>query len=118
MYYFRTLYHLILYFAVHPIIEPVSNFSAFVGSEVILICVIINWGVPKAIIRWMRGGRYVPEDLITANDTHTALRLFNLTQHDNGVYSCIADSPLSPIGNQVYLYLQGNIAVYKQKVFF
>lgn len=98
-----------LCFAVRPNIKSVSNYTAFIGSEVVLFCVIINWGIPKANIRWMRDGGYVPEDFITTNNSHTALMLFNLTQYDSGVYSCIADSSLSPMGNQVYLYLQGNI---------
>ncbi|XP_065892023.1 uncharacterized protein [Dysidea avara] len=92
---------------VHPIIEVVSeDYTAFIGSEVNLICAIINKGIPPAKFRWMRVDKYIPEDFITTNDTHTVLMLSNLTQYNSGAYACIADSPLSPVGKLLYLHLQ------------
>ena len=72
-----------------------------------LICAIINKGIPPAKFRWMRVDKYMSEDFITTNDTHTVLTLSNLTQYNSGAYACIADSPLSPVGKLLYLHLQG-----------
>jgi len=73
-----------------------------------LTCEIINWGDPKAIIAWKRSDRqYLSSDLIIVNETHTSLKLSNITEPDAGVYMCEADVIFNRRERVLYLVLQG-----------
>jgi len=96
-------------FVVPPVVAVVTtNYTAFVGTSVVLACQIIYEGNPRALFRWRRDGLYVPDDHIVTNDTHTMLVLTNLTEKDDGFYRCVADGVLTYDTHEVYLSLQGD----------
>jgi len=71
-------------------------------------CEIINWGNPKATIQWKRPEeQHLSDYFVTTNETHTSLTLPNVTQLDGGKYVCCADTIVSKVFGELYLYLQG-----------
>jgi len=96
-------------YIVPPVVAAViTNYTAFVGSSVVLACQIIYEGHPRASFRWRRHGLYVSDDHIVTNDTHTMLLLTNLTEEDYGFYRCVTDGVLTYDIHEVYLSLQGD----------
>ena len=95
-------------YIVPPVVAVVTtNYTAFVGSSVTLVCKIVDKGSPPASFRWRRHGLYIPDDHTVTNDTHTMLPLTNLAEADNGFYRCVADGVLTFNTHEVYLNLQG-----------
>ena len=91
-----------------PIVEVAStDYTAFVGSNITLICKIIYIGKPPAKFRWRRHGEYVSDDSIYSNSTRTLLLLTDLTEEDSGLYRCVSDAVLSFYTYSIYLHLQG-----------
>ena len=71
-----------------------SNYTAIVGSQVILKCNIIDMGVPKATFSWNKNGSAIHNDIVVKNSS-ISLMLNNLTMEDAGVYTCIARATVS-----------------------
>ncbi|XP_030621017.1 neogenin 1a [Chanos chanos] len=82
--------------------EPVSK---AVGENVLLPCVVT--GYPAPYVRWMHN-----DQLIEESDSRFevlgggSLRIFNLTQEDAGLYSCMADNVNDSIEAQAELTIQ------------
>ena len=72
-----------------------------------LLCKIANMGTPPALFRWKKHRRYLPNDLVMNNDTHTALTLINVTKSDEAEYKCVVDGVLRLKQYSVYLHVEG-----------
>ena len=73
-----------------------STHTSTIGSNITLICNIIDQGVPQAAFSWSRtgyelNGKYA----ITINSSVMAITLTALTFNDSGVYTCTATGLLS-----------------------
>ena len=78
------------FFAEAPVIRANnSNYTATVGSEVMLKCKIIKIGVPTAKYEWRRNG-IQPKGELLIDDSIIAIKLSNLTMTDAGKYTCSA----------------------------
>ena len=84
---------LLLFFAVPPSIRAVnSNFTAEVGSQVTLGCVIISLGIPIAEITWMKAGHRITGDRVTMNSSFVTLTLNVRGSSNGGTYTCSASN--------------------------
>ena len=92
-----------------PIAEvATTGYTGFEGHSVLLVCRIINIGVPPARIDWEKSNKVVINGDIITNDTHSVLILTNLTSSDGGEYKCVVNGPFSlPYKHSVYLDLKG-----------
>ena len=96
---------------VEPIAEvATTGYTGFEGHSVLLVCRIINIGVPPARMDWEKSTKAVINGDIITNDTHSVLILTNLTSSDGGEYKCVVNGPFSlPYKHSVYLELKGQI---------
>ncbi|XP_065913081.1 uncharacterized protein [Dysidea avara] len=69
-----------------------SNYTATVGSEVMLKCNIINNGVPTPEFEWKRNGIHPRGDIIIVDNSFIAIKLSNLSKKDAGKYTCSASN--------------------------
>ncbi|KAM9461507.1 neogenin 1a isoform 2-T2 [Clarias gariepinus] len=82
--------------------DPVSR---VVGESVLLPCVVS--GFPAAYVRWMRDDRVLDDsnsrfELLGGG----SLQIFNLTEEDGGIYSCLADNANDSIEARAELTIQ------------
>ena len=71
-----------------------------------LQCNILNIGIPQAFFGWNKDGRTVNNNHIFKNDTFTALTLFNLTEEDSGLYTCVAVGTYSDHSDNIELIVE------------
>eukprot|EP00064_Thunnus_orientalis_P008215 superscaffoldBa00000964_g8238 len=86
------------------LMQPVSVTKA-VGASVLLPCVATGYPAPH--VRWM-----FEDKLLEESEGHVevlgggSLQIFNLTEGDAGVYTCMADNPNATIEAQAQLIIQ------------
>ena len=80
---------------VPPNISAVNtNYTAVVGSQVTMECIITALGTPTATFGWNKNGYEVSHNT-TISSSSLVLTLKNVTIEDNGVYNCIARNVLT-----------------------
>ncbi|MCJ8737399.1 hypothetical protein PDJAM_G00023460 [Pangasius djambal] len=82
-----------------------GSVSRVVGESVLLPCVVS--GFPAAYVRWMRDDRIIDDsdnrfELLGGG----SLQIFNLTEEDGGIYSCLADNANDSIEARAELTIQ------------
>ncbi|XP_053094036.1 neogenin 1a isoform X10 [Pangasianodon hypophthalmus] len=82
-----------------------GSVSRVVGESVLLPCVVS--GFPAAYVRWMRDDRVIDDsdnrfELLGGG----SLQIFNLTEEDGGIYSCLADNANDSIEARAELTVQ------------
>lgn len=86
------------------LVQPVSV-TKVVGASVLLPCVATGYPAPH--VRWM-----FEDKLLEESEGHVevlgggSLQIFNLTEGDAGVYTCMADNPNATIEAQAQLTIQ------------
>ncbi|XP_058256684.1 neogenin 1a isoform X9 [Hemibagrus wyckioides] len=82
-----------------------GSVSRVVGQNVLLPCVVS--GFPAASVRWMRDDRVIDDgdsrfELLSGG----SLQIFNLTEEDGGMYSCLADNANNSVEARAELTVQ------------
>ncbi|XP_017333677.1 neogenin 1a isoform X3 [Ictalurus punctatus] len=82
-----------------------GSVSRVVGESVLLPCVVS--GFPAAYVRWMQDDRVIDDsdgrfELLGGG----SLQIFNLTEEDGGIYSCLADNANDSIEARAELTIQ------------
>ena len=73
-----------------------SNYTAVVGSQVTMRCLITAFGMPTATFGWNKNGYDISDSHnTTINNSALVLTLKNVTMEDNGVYNCIGRNVLN-----------------------
>lgn len=79
----------------------------------ILSCKIVNAGRPPAEFYWERYDERVTNKPLSTNDTHTMLKLTNLTNADHGEYKCVAEGVLSLERHSILLEIKSKENYYR-----
>ena len=68
-----------------------SRYVKAVGSRIATLeCNISNQGIPQANFGWKKNGQAINNEYIYINDTLISITLFDLTEEDSGLYTCVA----------------------------
>uniref|UniRef100_A0A673G5B5 Neogenin-like n=1 Tax=Sinocyclocheilus rhinocerous TaxID=307959 RepID=A0A673G5B5_9TELE len=86
------------------LLEP-QHVSKVVGESVLLPCVVT--GYPTAYVTWMHKDQLIDKGRFEVLGGGS-LRIFNLTEKDTGVYSCMADNTNGSIEAQTELTLKAS----------
>uniref|UniRef100_A0A4W6F0C7 Neogenin 1b n=1 Tax=Lates calcarifer TaxID=8187 RepID=A0A4W6F0C7_LATCA len=86
------------------LLQPVSV-TKVVGASVLLPCVVTGYPAPH--VRWMFGDKLLQERTQKYSiRLRGSLQIFNLTEEDAGVYTCMADNSNATIEAQAQLTVQ------------
>uniref|UniRef100_A0AAQ5XPC2 Neogenin 1b n=1 Tax=Amphiprion ocellaris TaxID=80972 RepID=A0AAQ5XPC2_AMPOC len=90
------------------LVQP-SPVAKVTGSSVLLPCVVA--GFPAPHIHWMFGDKLLDERyeyILNKNKTNRlgSLQIYNLTEEDTGIYTCVAENSNSSIEAQAQLTIQ------------
>uniref|UniRef100_A0A8C1LEV6 Neogenin 1a n=1 Tax=Cyprinus carpio TaxID=7962 RepID=A0A8C1LEV6_CYPCA len=96
------------------LLEP-QHVSKAVGESVLLPCVVT--GHPTADVTWMHKDQLIDKGRFEVLGGGS-LRIFNLTEEDAGVYSCMADNTNGSIEAQTELTLKGKIKPHSTDIIF
>ena len=73
------------------LVANIRKYTTTLGSQITLICDIIDRGMPPAKFGWKRDGHYLKNEyLVSANDSAISLTLSNVTLANAGSYICTA----------------------------
>uniref|UniRef100_A0A7N8WYG2 Neogenin n=1 Tax=Mastacembelus armatus TaxID=205130 RepID=A0A7N8WYG2_9TELE len=82
------------------LVQPASV-TKVAGTSVLLPCVVTGYPVPH--VRWMFGDKLLEERCVLGG---SSLQIFNLTEEDAGVYTCMAENSNGTIETQAQLTIQ------------
>jgi len=106
---YKCVWQYVCIFTVPPVIRAVrSHYTAIIGSQITLVCSIIEWGVPPAEFGWRKDGIEINIDNVTVITNRSAIALIirNLTISDVGTYICEAASEQSYLNDQTELRIK------------
>lgn len=106
-----------------------SNYVTVSGSEVILVCMIVKPGEPRAAFGWAKNGESIDSiHSVTINDSFVSVTIASVTAQDAGTYTCTAtgiesyhsDSiqlQVTPKSEDKYSYIHARVCCMQELIF-